>query len=110
MQKRLQGTRLAASPVWESGLQPAAPRHQVILGIDPSLRGTGYGIYTLAFGLGATIGPVLGGWVYDTWGHDVPFYLNAGILVLGALLVLVLVREGRRTGDVLSTNGQRINE
>jgi MFS family permease len=58
-------------------------------------RGTGYGIYTLAFGLGATVGPVLGGWVYDTWGHDVPFYLNAGILAVGALLVLALVREGR---------------
>ncbi len=58
-------------------------------------RGTGYGLYTLASGLGATIGPVLGGWVYDAGGHAMPFYLNAGILVVGALLVLALVRERR---------------
>jgi MFS family permease len=58
-------------------------------------RGTGYGLYTLASGLGATIGPVLGGWVYDAGGHATPFYLNAGILVVGALLVLALVRERR---------------
>jgi len=48
MQKRLQGARPAATPVIESGLPPAARRHQVILGIDPSLRGTGYGIIRLA--------------------------------------------------------------
>ena len=35
-------------------------------------RGTGYGLYTLASGLGATIGPVLGGWVYDAGGTPCP--------------------------------------
>jgi len=59
------------------------------------VRGTGYGLYTLASGLGATIGPLLGGWVYDTWGHAMPFYLNACMLVVGASLVLALVQERR---------------
>jgi len=62
-------------------------------------RGTSYGLYTLAAGLGATIGPVLGGWVYDTWGHAMPFYMNAGILVMGAVLVLALVREDRQVRE-----------
>ncbi len=47
MQKRLQGGRRAAVPVLASGLQPLT-QHQVILGIDPSLRGTGFGIIRLA--------------------------------------------------------------
>jgi crossover junction endodeoxyribonuclease RuvC len=41
-------SRRAAAPVFESDLRPAANAHRVILGIDPSLRGTGYGIIRLA--------------------------------------------------------------
>ncbi len=44
MQNRLNSTRVAA-PVFERGLTPAK---QIILGIDPSLRGTGYGIIRIA--------------------------------------------------------------
>ena len=38
----------AAVPVFESSLRPAANSHGVILGVDPSLRGTGYGVIRLA--------------------------------------------------------------
>jgi len=38
----------AAAPVFESSLRPAAGSHGVILGVDPSLRGTGYGVIRLA--------------------------------------------------------------
>jgi crossover junction endodeoxyribonuclease RuvC len=47
MQERLGGAWRAAAPV----LEPAArggKAHQVILGVDPSLRGTGYGVIRLA--------------------------------------------------------------
>ena len=37
----------AVAPVFDSSLRPAANIHCVILGIDPSLRGTGYGIIRL---------------------------------------------------------------
>jgi len=49
MQQRVGGvlTRTAL-PVFESGLRPAASSHSVILGVDPSLRGTGYGVIRLA--------------------------------------------------------------
>jgi crossover junction endodeoxyribonuclease RuvC len=49
MQQRLGGVSTrAALPVFESGFRPAASSHRVILGVDPSLRGTGYGIIRLA--------------------------------------------------------------
>jgi crossover junction endodeoxyribonuclease RuvC len=38
----------AVVPVFESSPRPAANSHSVILGIDPSLRGTGYGVIRLA--------------------------------------------------------------
>ncbi len=49
MQQRVAGapTR-AARPVFESSFRAAAPSHRVILGVDPSLRGTGYGVIRLA--------------------------------------------------------------
>ena len=37
----------AALPVFEPGLRLAAGLHSVILGVDPSLRGTGYGVIRL---------------------------------------------------------------
>jgi crossover junction endodeoxyribonuclease RuvC len=55
MQARLTGRRRVAGPVWEGGLQPQSKRHQVILGIDPSLRGTGYGVIRLARPTPATL-------------------------------------------------------
>jgi crossover junction endodeoxyribonuclease RuvC len=37
-----------AAPVLEPSLRPGSNVHQVILGLDPSLRGTGYGVIQLA--------------------------------------------------------------
>ena len=48
MEKRLNGGGRVAAPLLESGLRPALNAHQVILGVDPSLRGTGYGVIRLA--------------------------------------------------------------
>jgi len=51
LKDRVAGKRRAAEPVFESSCARSSPvsgRHQVILGIDPSLRGTGFGIIRLA--------------------------------------------------------------
>jgi DHA1 family multidrug resistance protein-like MFS transporter len=58
-------------------------------------RGTSYGLYTFAYFLGATVGPLAGGWLYDNLGHAKPFYLNTGVLLVGALLVAMALRESR---------------
>jgi MFS family permease len=57
-------------------------------------RGAGFGMYTFAQGIGFIIGPLLGGWLYDTAGHAFPFYLNGAVLLLASLLVWLLL--GRR--------------
>ncbi len=56
-------------------------------------RGTSYGLYTFAFFLGAAVGPLVGGWLYDHTGHIIPFYLNTLILAIGAVLVATVLRE-----------------
>jgi crossover junction endodeoxyribonuclease RuvC len=48
MQERLCRPRRAASPVFERTAPASAKAHQIILGLDPSLRGTGYGVIQLA--------------------------------------------------------------
>ena len=39
--------------------------------------------------------PLAGGWLYDNLGHAMPFYLNAAVLLVGALLVVGVLRESR---------------
>jgi crossover junction endodeoxyribonuclease RuvC len=48
LQARLSGARRAPQPVFESSLRPAAASRQIIIGIDPSLRGTGFGVIKMA--------------------------------------------------------------
>jgi crossover junction endodeoxyribonuclease RuvC len=48
MQERLGSPRRAAMPVFDRTVPASAKARQVILGVDPSLRGTGYGVIKLA--------------------------------------------------------------
>lgn len=48
LQSRAAGAKRAAAPVLESSLRVPVGAGQVVLGIDPSLRGTGYGVIRLA--------------------------------------------------------------
>ena len=48
LKSRVSGTRRVSTRVPDSGLNSKPATHRVILGIDPSLRGTGYGIIRLA--------------------------------------------------------------
>ena len=63
-------------------------------------RGTSYGLYTFAHFLGAAIGPLVGGWLYDNVGRPMPFYLNTAVLLVGALLVALVLREPQRRAVV----------
>ena len=76
------------------GFSAASPAQGALVAdlTGKNVRGTGYGLYTLASGLGFIIGPLLGGWLYDSAGHAVPFYINGIMLFTGAGLVLVLLR------------------
>ena len=59
-------------------------------------QGTTFGYYTAAASLGAVIGPLLGGFMYDTFAAEWAFRTNALLLALGAALVLLLIREPAR--------------
>ena len=48
MKGRVSGARRVAAPVLESSYRPSPNGHQVILGIDPSLRATGFGVIRMA--------------------------------------------------------------
>jgi len=64
-------------------------------------RGRAYGIYALAGGLGATVGPLAGGWLYERVSPAAPFYAN-GIVVAASALVLwawLQVPAGQLAGD-----------
>jgi crossover junction endodeoxyribonuclease RuvC len=48
IQARLGGSKHTPVPVFESSYRAAANKNQIIIGVDPSLRGTGYGVIQLA--------------------------------------------------------------
>jgi crossover junction endodeoxyribonuclease RuvC len=47
MKERLSGPKRAALPALETGMHRTTGAHLVVLGVDPSLRGTGFGIIKL---------------------------------------------------------------
>ena len=57
------------------------------------VRGTSYGLYTFSFFLGSALGPLAGGWLYDNVSQATPFYLNSIVLVIGAILVGLVLKE-----------------
>jgi crossover junction endodeoxyribonuclease RuvC len=48
IEERLKRGPRKVAPVAESAFRPVSSGHQIILGLDPSLRGTGYGVIRLA--------------------------------------------------------------
>jgi crossover junction endodeoxyribonuclease RuvC len=48
IQARLGGGKRAPEPVFQSSYSSASNKNQIIIGVDPSLRGTGYGVIQLA--------------------------------------------------------------
>ncbi|WP_234124300.1 MFS transporter [Clostridium hydrogenum] len=83
------------------GIVLASPAEEALVSelVDEKVRGSAYGVYLFVSSLGAVIGPLLGGWVYDTFGHQVPFYLNGFALLIDAFLVIILFRNYKNQED-----------
>ncbi len=79
------------------GIVLASPAEKALVAdmAGEDIRGSAYGLYLFIASLGAVIGPLIGGWLYDSFGHAVPFYVNGSILLFDAVLVIILFR---RTG------------
>lgn len=56
IQSRLQAPRRRAEPVVSTSVAAGPRRHEVILGIDPSLRGTGWGVIRFLRGQPSALG------------------------------------------------------
>jgi MFS family permease len=85
----------------------AAPAEEAMVAdlTGRSVRGRGYGLYTLSASLGAVAGPLLGGWLYDVVGERIPFYLNGVVLLIGAVLVLIMFGNKNRDARGMGQNG-----
>lgn len=84
------------------GWSMADPAEQAMVAdiIGDESRGKGFGYYEFTAMLGATIGPLAGGWLYDSTGKAVPFYLTSGILFAGAAWVLTFLRSKPHAGRI----------
>lgn len=56
-------------------------------------RGRGFGLYTMAAGMGAVAGPIIGGWLYQAHNPTAPFYAAGAVLAAAVLLVLIFLTE-----------------
>ncbi|MBK8050898.1 MAG: MFS transporter [Anaerolineales bacterium] len=87
---------LALLWVFEAAAFAAAAPAEEALVVDLSdedRQGTALGFYTAAAGLGGVIGPLLGGWLYDRFAAVGAFGISALLMVAGAGLIFLLVRE-----------------
>jgi len=77
------------------GLAAALPPQKALISdlTAEATRGTSYGLHALATSLGSALGPVVGGWVYETWGHAAPFVLT-GLVLLASLAWVPLLLQG----------------
>jgi MFS family permease len=58
-------------------------------------RGRAYGLYVMASDIGAALGPLGGGWLYDRFDPSTPFLATGFILALCALLLLIFLQLPR---------------
>jgi MFS family permease len=55
-------------------------------------RGRAYGLYVMASDIGAALGPLSGGWLYDSIDPSAPFLANGVILALCGLILLLFLQ------------------
>jgi MFS family permease len=87
---------LALLWVFEAAAFAAAVPAEEALVVDLSNedhQGTALGFFTAAAGLGGVIGPLLGGWLYERFAAWGAFGSSAVLMVIGAGLIFLLVRE-----------------
>jgi DHA1 family tetracycline resistance protein-like MFS transporter len=63
--------------------------------IPPSSRGRTYGWYMSAVSVGGILGPIIGGYLSGAVGYSVPFYIAAGVGVVGLAGVLLMKYDDR---------------
>ncbi len=55
--------------------------------VGENKRGKSYGLYSFASGIGATIGPVVGSYIYEKIGNDIVFYIKGALLIVMVMII-----------------------
>lgn len=63
--------------------------------VNTNIKGEVYGIYSAVGGIGAIIGPIVGGVLYDKFSITAPFYANGILLMIACLLALVFFKSNK---------------
>jgi MFS family permease len=74
--------------------------------VAPSGRGRLMGAFNTVFFLGVSIGPLLGGFITSSFGHEAVFIAWTGVALLGALLCFLSLRESERGGRSAAANAR----
>ena len=77
--------------------------------VPPEKRGQAAGLYQGGFLLGGMLGPAVGALVAGI-SMSAPFFFHAGMLVVGAVVVLTLVKKKRATNPAGGTEARPMNE
>jgi len=84
----------AAEGALTAGLFPAAMG--IVADVSPEKqRARWAGLLMGGYGAGFVFGPVLGGFLYDTWGFAMPFVISAIMAALALLAAFIVVPETR---------------
>jgi MFS family permease len=65
--------------------------------LPKSERGKAYGRFVSVVSLGGIVSPIMGGYIFEAFGETVPFYISAGVGIIG-LVAAVLMRFDDRGG------------
>jgi DHA1 family multidrug resistance protein-like MFS transporter len=82
--RAIQGTLTGTVPAATTLVASNTPEEQ---------RGYALGLLQMAIYLGASVGPLLGGFVADNLGYRAAFFVTGGLLFVAGVLVSILVRE-----------------
>jgi MFS family permease len=66
-------------------------------------RGGSMGVYSTMRMVGFATGPLIGGFLHDTYGFNLAFYVGAAFILLGILAVQIWVREAPKIPEKSST-------
>lgn len=59
------------------------------------MKGTAYGLYHAALGLSLLPASLLGGWMYDHFGNQLPFYFGSTMALISSALMWILFIRSR---------------
>ncbi len=68
-------------------------------------RARALGVYTLIFGLGAVIGPSLGGFMVQAWGWPSVFWFRAPLAIVSVLLLFTLPTPAKKPASTFDIKG-----